>query len=169
MREQLLRGTYKPQPVRRVEIQKPGGGVRKLSIPTVLDRLIQQAVLQVLQKRWDPTFSKHSFGFRPRRSAHQAVAQAQAYIVEGYQAISSAAESARMLTRRTLRFEMVEYLLVILCLPRLLIYPPGNCPRSSCPNFSASSVCPLLPRRIDRSIRSTLRPRSAKPKARAAA
>jgi len=85
IRSQLLQGMYKPQPVRRVEIPKPGGGVRKLGIPAVLDRLIQQAVLQVLQKRWDPTFSNSSYGFRPGRSAHQAVAQAQAYIAEGYQ------------------------------------------------------------------------------------
>jgi RNA-directed DNA polymerase len=85
IREQLLSGTYQPQPVRRVEIDKPdGGGVRKLGIPSALDRLIQQAVLQVLQKRWDPTFSDHSYGFRPERSAHQAVARAQQYIAEGY-------------------------------------------------------------------------------------
>jgi len=83
VREQLLRGTYQPQPVKRVEIPKPDGGVRKLGIPTVLDRFLQQAVMQVLQSSWDPTFSKHSYGFRPGRSAHQAVAQAQQYIAAG--------------------------------------------------------------------------------------
>ena len=84
IREQLLSGEYKPQPVRRVEIPKPDGGVRKLGVPTVVDRIVQQAVLQVLQRQWDPTFSDSSYGFRPGRSAHQAVAQAQQYIVEGH-------------------------------------------------------------------------------------
>src|SRR5437660_4432610 len=84
IREQLLSGTYEPKAVRRVEIPKPDGGVRKLGIPTVLDRLIQQAVMQVLQRQWDSTFSDHSYGFRPGRSAHQAVARAQEYIAAGY-------------------------------------------------------------------------------------
>jgi RNA-directed DNA polymerase len=84
IREQLLSGTYKPQPVKRVEIPKPDGGMRKLGIPTALDRVVQQAVMQVLQNRWDPTFSNSSFGFRPGRSAHQAVAQAQQHMAAGY-------------------------------------------------------------------------------------
>lgn len=83
IREQLLKGIYKPQPVKRVEIPKPGGGMRQLGIPTVQDRFVQQAVMQVLQRRWDPTFSDSSYGFRPGRSAHQAVEQAQQYIAEG--------------------------------------------------------------------------------------
>src|SRR3954454_3749511 len=87
IRVQLLEGTYQPQPVKRVEIPKPEGGVRKLGVPCVVDRLIQQALLQVLQERWDPTFSEHSYGFRPGRSAHQAVAQAQRYIAEGYSVV----------------------------------------------------------------------------------
>jgi retron-type reverse transcriptase len=87
IRSQLLLGTYQPQPVKRVEIPKPDGGVRKLGVPCVVDRLIQQALLQVLQQRWDPTFSEHSYGFRPGRSAHQAVAQAQQYIAEGYSVV----------------------------------------------------------------------------------
>jgi group II intron reverse transcriptase/maturase len=83
LREQLLAGTYQPAPVRREAIPKRGGGTRELGIPTVVDRFIQQAILQVLGPRFDPTFSQHSYGFRPNRGAHDAVVQAQRYVGEG--------------------------------------------------------------------------------------
>lgn len=84
IREALLSGMYEPQPVKRVEIPKPAGGVRRLGIPTVLDRFIQHALLQVLRPVWDGTFSQGNYGFRPGRSAHQAIAQAQKHLEAGY-------------------------------------------------------------------------------------
>jgi len=84
IRRQLMIGKYTPSPVKRVEIPKPGGGIRQLGIPTVLDRFIQQALMQVLQHEWDHTFSEFSYGFRPNRSAHQAIIQAQKYLKQGY-------------------------------------------------------------------------------------
>jgi RNA-directed DNA polymerase len=84
VRENLLNGSYKPSPVRRKEIPKPGGGVRLLGIPTVLDRLIQQAIAQVFQEIWDPTFSNSSFGFRPGKSPRKAIFRARHHLVSGY-------------------------------------------------------------------------------------
>jgi RNA-directed DNA polymerase len=83
IRMDLLKGDYEPQPVRRVEIQKPDGGVRLLGIPTVMDRFIQQAIAQILTSVYDPMFSDHSYGFRPKRSAHDAVRKAKGYLTEG--------------------------------------------------------------------------------------
>jgi RNA-directed DNA polymerase len=83
IKEELMNGRYKPQPVKQVEIPKPDGGVRKLGIPTVMDRLIQQALHQILNPIFDPNFSESSYGFRPGRSAHQAILKAREYIAEG--------------------------------------------------------------------------------------
>ena len=83
IRASLLAGVYQPQPVRRVDIAKPQGGVRTLGIPTVVDRLIQQALHQVLQPIFEPTFSEASYGFRPGRNAHQALRQARQYVAQG--------------------------------------------------------------------------------------
>src|SRR5699024_6353568 len=83
MKQQILEGTYLPNPVRRVEIPKPNGGMRKLGIPTVTDRFLQQAIAQVLTEVYDPTFSEQSYGYRPRRRGHDALRQAREYMKQG--------------------------------------------------------------------------------------
>lgn len=85
IREKLLNGSYTPSPVKRVDIPKPGGGTRMLGIPTAMDRFVQQLLLGVLQPIFEPRFSEHSYGFRPRRSAHDALKAAQRYVQEGKQ------------------------------------------------------------------------------------
>jgi RNA-directed DNA polymerase len=84
IKEDLLGGKYRPLPVSRKEIDKPDGGVRLLGIPTVLDRVIQQAIAQIVEQIWDPTFSEFSYGFRPGRSAHDAILQSKQYLIDGY-------------------------------------------------------------------------------------
>lgn len=84
IKAEIAEGSYRPEPVRRVEIPKPNGGTRKLGVPTTTDRLIQQGVQQVLSAYYEPTFSEYSYGFRPGRSAHQAIEQALCYVNEGY-------------------------------------------------------------------------------------
>jgi RNA-directed DNA polymerase len=102
LRDQLLAGTYQPQAVKRQQIPKSGGGVRELGIPTVLDRFIQQALLQVLQPRIDPSFSSHSYGFRPGRSAHAAVKAARDYVQSGRRYVVDVDLARRIADRRIL-------------------------------------------------------------------
>src|SRR5450759_2970352 len=87
LKQSLLEGKYQPQPVRRAEIPKPDGGIRLLGIPTAVDRMIQQAIAQVLSPVFEEEFSKYSYGFRPGRNAHQAIEQSQQYINEGYKVV----------------------------------------------------------------------------------
>jgi RNA-directed DNA polymerase len=152
IREALLSGVYRPHPVKRVVVPKPGGGRRLLGIPTVVDRLIQQALLQVLQAAWDKTFSDHSYGFRPGRSAHHAVARAQDYLHKGFAWVVDL-DLEKFLETSSYCTPSHDRLSKRCCwAPNTLIYRPFRLPQRTCtaessPRFTrCNTVCRDTPR-----------------------
>ncbi len=134
IRKELLDGTYKPSPIKRHELPKPGGGTRVLGIPTVIDRLIQQAVLQVLQPEWDPTFSESSYGFRPGRSAHQAVDKAREHYLCGHHRVVDLdlekffdrVNHQRLMARLAMRVEDRRLLILVGRMLKVKVVMPGG-------------------------------------------